>query len=111
MQVVLLSLSLLISIFMSHKIAGPLYKLRKAIAEARAGNLDLRIQFRQKDYFQELAPEFNTLMDSIQDRIAQKEQGISDALPEIQSAISQASPEVRAHLENALAILRNIQRS
>ncbi len=33
-------------LFISHKIAGPLYKLEKNINEITDGNLNLRIQFR-----------------------------------------------------------------
>ena len=39
MQVILISFTFFISIFMSHKIAGPLYKLSKLLREAAAGNL------------------------------------------------------------------------
>src|SRR4051794_11435786 len=39
MQAVLLSLAFLISVFMAHKIAGPLYKLHRYFVEAKDGNI------------------------------------------------------------------------
>ena len=70
MQVVLLSFTFLISIFMSHKIAGPLYKLNKTMREIAEGKIDQNLAFRKKDYFRELVPSFNAMMVTMRGRMA-----------------------------------------
>ena len=61
-----LIVSVLISIYISHRTAGPIYQLRKVISQVRSGNLNARAHFRPGDDFQELAQEFNQLLDMIE---------------------------------------------
>ena len=49
----------ILCIFFSHKIAGPLYKLKKFLGEIRQGNPIGEVHFRKGDYFQEIADEVN----------------------------------------------------
>ncbi len=51
----------LISLRVSHKIAGPVYKLRKRIREAAQGDWGPALNFRNADHFSELADDFNEL--------------------------------------------------
>lgn len=53
----------ILSIFLTHKIAGPVYRLKHALTELISGNLDTRIHLRKWDYLQELAEEVNLLSD------------------------------------------------
>jgi methyl-accepting chemotaxis protein len=80
MQVCFMVMTFLMSLFMSHRIAGPLYKLGKALNELRNGNLS-KITFRKADHFQELAADYNYAVESVSDQILAS----------------------RAHLERALA--------
>jgi nitrogen fixation/metabolism regulation signal transduction histidine kinase len=50
-------------LYFSNRIAGPIYNLRKVIARVLAGEQDVRVQFRQNDYFQELSEEINQLLE------------------------------------------------
>lgn len=47
------------SIFLSHKIAGPLYRLHKGFQELQNGNLKTRISLRKFDEAKSLAEDFN----------------------------------------------------
>ncbi|OFZ49100.1 MAG: hypothetical protein A2381_16000 [Bdellovibrionales bacterium RIFOXYB1_FULL_37_110] len=52
----------LLGIFISHRIAGPIYKMTKTLNSFQ-GVDDLReIQFRKRDFFKELADSFNALV-------------------------------------------------
>lgn len=62
LQLLFLSITFFISIFLSHRIAGPLYKLRKALADVARGNLDQKIVFRKNDHFMELQDQFNDMV-------------------------------------------------
>src|SRR3954471_15265954 len=54
MQITFVGVVFLISIFMSHRIAGPLHKLKKFFREASEGNIGQVLAFRKSDYFQEV---------------------------------------------------------
>jgi signal transduction histidine kinase len=45
----------------THRIAGPLYRLRNNIAEMTDGDLGKKVSFREKDYFQFLAADIDCL--------------------------------------------------
>lgn len=60
-------LAFLSCIFFSHKIAGPLYKLKKHLAEIREHGAKGHLFFRKGDYFLELADEVNLTMDHVHD--------------------------------------------
>jgi len=51
----------------SHKIAGPIYKAQKYLAAIRDGEGNGKLYFRQGDYFQELADDFNDTFEVIQE--------------------------------------------
>lgn len=50
-----------VSIFITHRLVGPVYRLRKALREITAGNLDTRVTLRKGDDLQELADDVNHL--------------------------------------------------
>jgi len=59
--VVILIMSAL-SIFFTHKIAGPVYRFKKDLAEVSAGNLDITIKLREKDDLKDLAQDLNLMI-------------------------------------------------
>lgn len=62
LQLLFLLITFMLCIFLSHRIAGPLYKLRNSMQEVARGNLDLRITFRKNDHFMELQDQFNEMI-------------------------------------------------
>ena len=46
-------------IFISHRVAGPLYRMHRYFVENRGKNFEKKLSFRQGDYFVELADAFN----------------------------------------------------
>ena len=61
-----LILSTIGGIFLSHKIAGPLYRFCSDIAQMKKNNLK-EIKFRKNDFFPEVANEFNKFLGRIND--------------------------------------------
>lgn len=59
-----------LSIFVTHKIAGPVYRFKKVLAEVAAGNLDITVKLRDKDDLQDLAGDFNLLIAELQSFVA-----------------------------------------
>ena len=62
LQLLFLAITFMLSIFLSHRIAGPLFKLKNSLQEITRGNFDLRITFRKNDHFMELQDTFNEMV-------------------------------------------------
>ena len=59
LQFVFVGLVFIISMFQSHKIAGPLYKLNKTLLDVSMGHKIRPVTFRSGDHFPELADSYN----------------------------------------------------
>jgi len=57
----------LVAAVLSHKTAGPVYKIEKTCKEiAESGDLSKRVYLRKGDLFTELKDEFNKMMDALE---------------------------------------------
>lgn len=63
---VIFLMMLLLSIYISHKIAGPVYRVEKDLKEIIKGDYSRRIKLRSQDELQEIAEGINLLLDKIQ---------------------------------------------
>ena len=66
-------------IMMTHRIAGPVYKLKRYLANIRNGVIDGKLSFRSGDYLHDLADEVNLTVESIQERFQQDSVYLSEA--------------------------------
>lgn len=57
-----------LSIFLTHRIAGPIYKIKKTIRLIYDGRSSERVVLRDHDEFQDLAKEVNHLIDHFQQK-------------------------------------------
>ncbi len=64
-QLIFIGITFILTIFLSHRIAGPLFKLKRAIDEVKKGNYDQQIYFRKNDHFMELQDSFNEMIQSL----------------------------------------------
>ncbi len=64
--VVALSASLLSGIFLSHRVAGPIYRLRKTLRQITQERKPQSVRFRKGDYTHELAKDFNDAMKALE---------------------------------------------
>lgn len=53
---------------LSNRFAGPVYRLRKTLREMRESGQVRPLRFRQNDFWQELADEFNVTMDQLREK-------------------------------------------
>ncbi len=65
---ILLFILAVLSIFLTHRIAGPIYKIRKTIRLISDGQSSERVVLRDHDEFQVLAEELNQLIDRLQQK-------------------------------------------
>lgn len=59
-----------LSLFLSHRIAGPLYRFEKSIEEIIKGNLSFRIKLRKKDEAKELAEAMNRMIETLSSHLS-----------------------------------------
>jgi methyl-accepting chemotaxis protein len=109
LQLLFLGITFLISIFMSHRIAGPLYKLSKFFADAENGNLDQDLYFRKNDHFQDLADDYNRMIAGIRGTLGKNVTTASTAITRVERALGHVDEEGRKELEEALTALREIR--
>jgi methyl-accepting chemotaxis protein len=55
----------IISIFISHKVAGPLFRLKKALTQVTEGDLSVVIKLRKWDDLKDLADHVNILIEEL----------------------------------------------
>lgn len=60
------------TLYITHRVSGPIYHLQKVIDQIRTGHPEQRLQLRAKDEFHELARSFNQLVDELQHKSQQE---------------------------------------
>jgi methyl-accepting chemotaxis protein len=59
----------ILSMFLTHRFAGPIFRFEKSIEEMTKGNLNFRVYLRAKDEGKELAEKINILIDMLSSNI------------------------------------------
>lgn len=60
----------LIAILLSHRIAGPIYRLEKTLAALAEGDIATRVTLRKRDELKSLADGINLVVDSLRSKIS-----------------------------------------
>jgi methyl-accepting chemotaxis protein len=84
-------IGIIVLIFISHRIAGPLYHFQKVLNETGKGDLTHRFTLRHTDQFHELADHINELIAAIDRKVGDikaQSMGISNLLSEIQTVLA-----------------------
>lgn len=58
------------SLLLSHRVAGPAYRIGKSAEEVAGGNLTHKVFLRQKDEFLDLRDTFNFMVDALRGKVA-----------------------------------------
>lgn len=59
-----------VSIFVTHRMAGPVYRFKQVLGEISGGNLEVAVQLRRKDDLQDLAEVFNGVVEELREFVA-----------------------------------------
>jgi sensor histidine kinase YesM len=94
----------------SHRIAGPLYKLKTAMTALRQGILDRHIFFRDKDTFPELAEEFNSMSDAIFARRRKDFEYLHSIIPKLERLKSNLAGEDQSSAIEVLNVVQELVR-
>jgi methyl-accepting chemotaxis protein len=87
-----LGLMLLISLYVSHRFAGPIYRFERSAQTVAAGDLTHRVSLRTGDELMELQEEFNGMVAGLQ-AIVQKDRNLAQRLAERVDEIARKLPE------------------
>lgn len=99
-----------IAIYHSHRIAGPLFKLRVAMISLQQGVLDQHIKFRAKDNFEELADGFNAMTDAVFIRRRKDFERVGSVIPKLERLRTNLSGQDLAAVQEALNALQELHR-
>lgn len=72
----LLAATIAVTLYVSHKIAGPLYRMRKSLEDIGSGDLSVSIKLRAHDEFVDFAETLNVTIENLRDRVFQIQQEI-----------------------------------
>lgn len=108
--IVITALSFLFALYMTHYIAGPLYRFEKTFEELKGGNLNLQIRLRKRDEFQDVARAFNEGLVSVRQQL-RREREATDAAAARVAAVSDSlraagHSAAAAQLDDLLTALR-----
>ena len=108
-QCTFLLIACVVSFFISHRIAGPLHKLKQTMDSAREGTVNRNLAFRKKDHFQELAESYNALVASLSG--GADVERVSTVIARIENVMKSTSGDTREQLSAAVADLKKIRSS
>ena len=108
--IVIVLTSFLLALFHSHRIAGPLYKLRMSMVALQQGVLNHHIKFRTQDNFQELADGFNNMMDAVFIRRRRDFEKINSVIPKLERLQRSLGGEEQASVTEVLTALQELSR-
>lgn len=93
--IVIISLSVIvITLLVSHKIAGPLFRLEKDITVIATGDLTHIIYLRNGDQFRELSVDINQMTEQLNSKIIRIQNGVERIMA---SAVEQGAPSGFMH--------------
>jgi len=119
---VLLTTAILIAFFgmvalaagllVSHKVAGPIYRIGMVAGQVGDGHMNKRIELRRGDYIRELADKLNVMLDQVENRFRTQQQALEAAqrnLTQIEADVSagHVTPqEMERRIQEALQAIR-----
>jgi methyl-accepting chemotaxis protein len=86
----LLPVVVLDSVRLSNRVAGPIFRLQRAVQQLARGEQTEPVKFREKDFWHDLADDFNTVLARVQPSAVQPSTAQSSTVPPI--AATQREP-------------------
>ncbi|MBI5640010.1 MAG: methyl-accepting chemotaxis protein [Nitrospirae bacterium] len=102
-------LVILISVFLTHRFAGPVYRFEKSLEEMNRGNFSLEIRLRNKDEAKELASMINALNVMLSSRIAELRSLSDAAYDHLENASRSAEKTAAEEVGKAIVLQRQMK--
>lgn len=94
-----------VTLFLSHRIAGPMFRFEQDLCEIAKGNLCIRINLRKKDQFSEMAIALNKMTEGIHTKLSLSNNGLDEIL-----AISDKKTEYNERHQKILELKNILQK-
>ena len=99
----------ILTIFFTHRIAGPMFSLQRTLGRIAAGDLKTRIKFRKGDDFSEMAGELNRMAGTLESLLSEIDGRLTDLSSRVQTLskeqVSAAGSELLADVDAMRAAL------
>ncbi len=91
------ALAVLLMMFISHRIAGPLFRLERTIKEMGGGKIPVKVNLRKKDEFKQLAEVVNSVIRRMEEK-AEKDRAV---LTNVYRMLEEGAPpeKIKSELE------------
>ncbi len=105
----------IVTLFLTHRVAGPFYRFEIALNEMIGGNISRKIILRQKDEGKDLAVKINAFNTMLADRLSVMGDltgQIGEASENLKNELASAAPDMetaRTHVEKILAAQERIR--
>jgi len=106
-------ISLLSGLVLSHRVAGPLYRLGRVAERVAKGGRGERVELRRADYIHDFAEQFNAMLDSLEGRLVAQRRTLTileDLLNDLERIARSGQltrNRLRARLQEALELIRS----
>ncbi len=100
----------IIAIFLSHKVAGPMYKLKLFMRNIRETGEIKTLAFRKHDYFKEVADEFNQTIDFLVNKTEEEHKyltEIADYIENIALVVPEDKKPVLEEMRSKIQAMQN----
>ena len=94
-----------VTLYTSHKIAGPLYRLEKDIEEVTAGNLNKTFHLREQDEIQALSLSLEKMSTSLREKIQSAKKTLDELEKDLRKDNAQLTPESETRINSLKALL------
>ncbi len=74
--VALIGATIAVTLYVSHKIAGPLYRLGKSLENLGSGDLSFSVKLREHDELSDFAATLNSTIENLRERVSQIQEEI-----------------------------------
>jgi len=91
--------TILITLFTSHKIAGPLYRLTVELEKMKQGNFSEEIRVRAEDQLQKVATEFEEMRVVLKDSLSKIRENWDLAKPDIEKLNQGSDPKEKERIQ------------
>ncbi|MCP3874535.1 MAG: methyl-accepting chemotaxis protein [Desulfobacteraceae bacterium] len=77
--------AIIVTLFISHRIAGPMYRFEKDLCKIEDGDLCTHINLRQKDQFSEMALALNDMTKGLHHKVSRVNNGLDEILSTLEN--------------------------
>ena len=101
--------TIILTLFISHKIAGPLYRFKKELSSVESGDLSRNFNIRKSDQLQELALSMNNMINKLRANLAEIKKQYSSLINSWDKLLSSTISKDKDVAEEMKKALREIK--